>query len=282
MARLIKKGYLKVSHLHKIYYELRGNKGGIPLVHILGGPGSNIKEKTSTLYPSRYKVLLFDQRGCGKSKPKEELRENTTQLLVDDISKLMDFVGFTKAIISGGSWGSTLALCFAIRYPEKVKKLIVSGIFLGTKEEINYVYDEGIKNFAPDIYDKLVKKYGVKKNYSQFLTQKTLTGNSEASQWVYLAEMALMATSIPGGRRKAKKIFAHYIYNYCFLPKEYIINNTHRIKHIPTKIIHGRQDLICTPKHAFKLSQNLPKSKLYLVPGGHFMPDFKKELWKHL
>lgn len=260
MAKLLEKRYLKVSELHKIYYELRGNKNGIPLVHIVGGPGGKIKEYTGKLYPSKYKTLLFDQRGCGRSKPKEEIRENTTQHLVKDIAKLMDQVGFKKAIISGGSWGSTLALCFAIQYPERVKKILVSGIFLGTKEEISYIYKEGIQTFAPDIYDTILKKYGSKKDFSKYLTKKALSEDKEASHLVYLSEMALMATEIPKGKKKAKKIFANYFYHDCFLSENYIIKNTSKIKHIPTIIINGRQDLVCPPKNAFKLHKNFLKA----------------------
>lgn len=280
MAKLLEKGFLKVSKLHKIYYEVRGNKNGIPLVHILGGPGSKIKDRIRNLYPAKYKVLLFDQRGCGKSKPKDKLQENTTQHLVEDISNLMNHVGLKKAIISGGSWGSTLALCFAIQYPEKVKKLIVSGIYFGTKKENDRAFGYALKEFSPDIFAKLEEEYGKKESYTEILSKKTLQGSKRASEMLYLAEMSLMASDLPR-KKQINKVFAHYMHNHCFIPDNFILKNAHKIKS-PTTIIHGRQDVLCLPEHAYALSKKIKKSKLYLIPGGHFIPNFKKILRGHL
>lgn len=281
MAKLLQKGYLKVSEIHKIYYELRGNKNGIPLVHILGGPGSSMKDRTRKLYPSKYKVLLFDQRGCGKSKPKEELRENTTQHLVTDIAKLMQLVGFNRAIIAGGSWGSTLALCFAIKYPEKVKKMIFSGIYLATEKENEYVFGKALQKFSPHLFEKLQKKYGHKKSYFRVLSLDAYRNNLESKKLLYATEMSLMATE-KFRVKPAKKVYAHYLYHNFFLAKNYILGNIAKIKKIRCIIIHGGQDLLCPPETAYKVHKKIPQSKLYVVAGGHFMPKFKEQLYKHL
>ncbi|MFH0955242.1 MAG: alpha/beta fold hydrolase [Candidatus Micrarchaeota archaeon] len=150
-------GYFLVGQGHELYYELVGNPNGIPVVHLHGGPGAGFQQKDRDYYnPKKFNALLFDQRGSNHSKPLAETKNNTTQLLVKDIEKLMDFVGFQKAIIVGGSWGSTLALVFAIQHPKRVSALLIRGIYLANRFSRNHFYFGGVQSFFPDVHEKFL------------------------------------------------------------------------------------------------------------------------------
>ncbi len=265
--RLLKKGYVRASHTHKIYFELRGKKNGKPAVYLHGGPGSHFHAKHFKVFPKNFCALFFDQRGCGRSKPLGEIRENTTQLLVQDICTLMDHVGFEKATIVGGSWGSTLALCFAIAHPQRVEKLALRGIYLGTKQE-NEQFKKTWELFSPEIFLSAEQTPTYQKNPSARMVQHlawleySLLDNSKTWQQIKKPRAS-----------KANWIGSHYISNNCFLPANYILKNTQKISHIPTVIVQGAQDLVCPPLSAWKLSQKIPKAKFILVSGGHRIPN---------
>jgi proline iminopeptidase len=274
--KLLKKGYLKVSNIHKIYFELRGKCGGIPAVSIHGGPGSGFKQRHFKNFPLNHCVLFFDQRGCGHSRPLGELRENTTQELVEDIKKLMDHVGFKSAKISGYSWGSTLALCFAIKYPQRVRKLSIGGVYLGTKEEsVNLI--RNFELFSPKIFQesKIMPTFSGKKSRYMVKLLQMLEGSIMDNEKTW--------ESVKSKRiKKTAWIEPHYLSNDCFLPPKYILRNIGRIKHIPLVIIQGQQDLVCPPVNAWNLSKRFLKKKFIIVPGGHSIRDMSSIIKKNI
>ena len=294
-------GKLKVDDIHKIHYELYGNPKGTSVVYLHGGPGSGFTDKSKRFFnPKRCNVLFFDQRGCGNSTPFGSLKNNTTQALSNDISKLMKHVGFDKAILFGGSWGSTLALYFAINNPKLVSGLVLRGIFLANKFDIEYFSNGKIVNiFFPDVWsriDKLLPK-GYKKNPMKYFFDKITKGNkdekilyfnewtryeSSVSSLIYNSEA--VAKDVKSNQKHAFSLAileGHYIAkNNCFLEDDYIIKNAKKIKDIPISITHGRYDFVCPPINAFRLHQALPNSKLNIVLSGHSGSD--KEMNKML
>jgi proline iminopeptidase len=293
LSKQIEAGYLQVSNLHSIYYSYYGNKNGIPLLVIHGGPGGSSSSKKTTIYnPKKYFIVLVDQRGCGKSKPFGELRENNTDELIKDFEKLRKHLHIKKWILCGGSWGSTLALVYAIRHPSVVRKMFISGIFLGDNSEIHNVQGNngqfGTRSFFPKAYEE----------YSSFIPKKEQSNLLKAYMRRFQGKLgktiknkahmkwSLWEKTISSVRERSNKtmknklklnnvyktlsmIECHYFLKNCFLSKDYILKNCYKIKHIPTYIIQGHYDLICYPIYAYNLHKALPKSKLFFTNGGH-------------
>ncbi len=278
-------GYLQVSDLHKIYYAQYGTPKGKPVVFLHGGPGGGCIPVASQYFdPEFYRVVLFDQRGAGKSTPTAEIKENTSQDLIADIEKLREHLRIDKWMVFGGSWGSTLSLIYSIAHPEKVSSIILRGIFLGTQKEINWLYEAGgASKFAPEAFERysnfipkeeqgeLVKAYG-KRLFGNDEEQK-LKAAHEWSRW----ESALV-TVFPKVYSMTDeealcmaRAECHYFLNSCFFPEDdYILNNCHKIAHIPCTITQGRYDLDCPPFSAYNLHKKLPKSILNIVQfAGH-------------
>ena len=284
LSKQIDAGYLQVSNLHSIYYSCYGNKNGIPLLVIHGGPGgSSLSKKTSIYNPRKYFIVLVDQRGCGKSKPFGELRENNTDELIKDFEKLRKHLHIKKWILCGGSWGSTLALVYAIRHPSVVRKMFISGIGLGIVKKDN---SKAGKEFFPDEYDKfqsfipkkernnLIKAYGKRffGNYSKKIKDKA---HLRWSMWeqkinsVKTKKESDIRKKIKDELYNGSKIQMHYYLHNQYLPKNYILNNIKKIKSIPTYIIQGRFDCQTKAENAYNLHKALPKSKLFFTNGGH-------------
>lgn len=302
LSKLIVKGLLPVSNLHSIAYSCYGNKNGKPLLIVHGGPGGLLEAKHTKAYnPKKYFIVIADQRGCGKSTPFGELKENTTQHLVDDFEKLRKHLNVKKWTLSGGSWGSTLALVYAIKHPDIIRKIFINGIFLGNGEEIRKVQEGiGSKLFFPEEFEKY-QNFIPKKERSNLMKayMKRFQGkygktakNKAHMNW------ALWENTINSVTRKSKKtmkkklkqndkyktlsmIECHYFLNRCFLSKNYILNNVHKIKQIPTYIVQGHFDLVCYPIYAYKLHKALPNSKLFLTNGGHSNLDEINEKTKY-
>ena len=297
LSKKITDGHVKVSNLHSIYYSCYGNKNGIPLLVVHGGPGGMVTKKHSQLYnPKKYFIVLVDQRGCGKSLPFGELRENNTDELVKDFEKIRKHLNIKKWILCGGSWGSTLALVYAIRHPSAIRKLFVSGVFLGNNLEIESLQGGneklGAKAFFPKAYDeyesfipkkergnllkaymrrfqgKLGKTVKNKAHMKWSLWERTINSVTEKSKKTMKKRLKLNNVY-----KTLSIIECHYFLNNCFLPENYILKNTHKIKHIPTYIIQGHFDLVCYPINAYMLHKALPKSKLFFTNGGHSLID---------
>lgn len=284
-----KKGYFKVSDGHSLYYELYGNPKGVPVVTLHGGPGSGFSERHKTYFnPKIYNVLLFDQRGAARSKPFVGLKANTTQKLADDINALMDHVGFDKAIFYGGSWGSTLALVFAIQNPQRVFHMVLRSLFLANREAMDYYIQGQVANFYPDVWQRFIDMVPLKSRHNplKYYYQKMKSGSPAvrkrfAEEWTRY-ELAIAPLEKPS-ETKIKKMLgefsfeslgmleAHYIAQNCFLPENYILKNADKISNIPLNLLHGHYDLVCPAKHAHALHHLLPKSSLKLFVAGHFM-----------
>ncbi|MFH1072143.1 MAG: prolyl aminopeptidase [Nanoarchaeota archaeon] len=284
------KGYLLLGDGHKIYYEACGNPTAPPVLFLHGGPGGGFQEKDKTFFnPKKWKIILFDQRGAGKSKPFASLQANTTQHLVEDIRKVLRHFRIEKTFVFGGSWGSTLALVYAIRYPETVTGMLLRGIFLATKEENRFYYQEGVKHFFPQEYERFMSMVPAREQKDPLKHYlKKMTTGSRKEQDTYAHEYSRYEMSILKLENSEKKILktlkkipylslgrieAYYLANSCFIPEAYILKNIQKIKDIPITIVQGRYDVICPPINAYTLHKKLNKAKLYLVTAGHSSSD---------
>ena len=287
---------------HEIYFEVKGNSSSTPVVFLHGGPGARVVPAHFDFFnPKLFFSILFDQRGCGKSKPFCELKNNNIQNLILDMERLREKLGLQKWILFGGSWGSTLALYYAINYPERCLGLVLRGVFLGTRNEIDWFLC-GMRKFYPEAHKLLLKGL----NFSE-LEQPTsdeilkrgseliFSKNEEVSQkaanaW---AKYEMSCSTIDYREREMSgssalslaKIELHYFLNNCFLKDNEILNNVNKIKNIPINIIQGRHDTICPPFTALKLRNKLTNSKLIMVENaGHsaFETGIKNALIKSI
>lgn len=294
IAKSYKSEYLKVSPIHNLYIEQAGNPKGIPVVHLHGGPGSNSGPKYTKFYnPEKYRIVIFDQRGCGKSTPLGEIRQNTTQDLVSDMEKIRKHLGIDKWIVSGGSWGSTLALAYAEKFPNNVTALILRGIFTFRKFELDWVEKSGANYFFPEEWERFknfipnIEQDDLAKAYAKRVFGKDINARNEAVRNADFWEMSI-ANLIPKIPKELKevtdkevastKIFYHYEINNGFLTEGEILKNAHKLKNIPGIIIQGQYDMVCPPITAWELHKAWPKSKLEIVMGGHH--NTSSSLWK--
>lgn len=282
-----KNGFIKVTDGYKLYFELYGNPKGIPVLFLHGGPGGGFSDSDKQFFDKRrYNVIFFDQRGSSRSKPFGSIKNNTTQDLVKDIDRILDYLNFEKVYIFGGSWGSTLALVYAIYNPRRVRGLILRGIFLANEYSLDHYINGGIKEFYPDVWNRfvsLVKKGEKPANYylKRILSKDKKISEKFAYEWAYY-EMSFYTINKIADPDKILRTFsyrslaileAHYIINKCFLPEDYIIKNINKIKNIKTSIVQGRFDFICPPLQAFRLHSKLNNSKLNIVSAGHSSSD---------
>lgn len=294
-------GYLKVSALHEIYYEESGNPRGQPILFVHGGPGAGtIPEYRRFFDPSHYRIILFDQRGAGKSTPSAELRENTTWDLISDMEKLRIHLNIDKWILFGGSWGSTLSLVYAETHPEKVKGLILRGIFLCRKSEIDWFYQNGANHIFPAAWEKYVSHIPESERDNMVAAYyKRLTDPDPAVQLAAAKAWSIWEGSashlyIPSNSKvetvygedsfalSFARMEAHYFYNSVFFPTDnYILENISKIQSIPTEIVHGQYDIVCPVENAWALKNELPAAHLEIVPdAGHSIdePGITKKL----
>ncbi|MEK6643961.1 MAG: prolyl aminopeptidase [Planctomycetota bacterium] len=280
-------GFLKVSDTHEIYYELCGNPEGIPVMTLHGGPGGGSSPNLRRYHdPKKYLIVLHDQRGAGKSKPYAELRDNNTKALVEDIEKLRVDLKLGRVQLFGGSWGSTLALAYAERYPENVHSLVLRGIFTAMKDEIDHFYHGGTGVYFPEVYEKLkaIIPQPETKNYPKQLLD-LIRGKDEAKGKEAARVWAAYETKCAGiGITDAEVenilkgwdphsfslIENYYMANNCFLDEGQLLRESGRLSGIPTAIVHGRYDVICPPSTAYRLHKALPQSRLIWVEAaGH-------------
>jgi len=286
-----KTGYLKVSKIHEIYYELSGNPKGKPIFFLHGGPGGSSSPYMSRFGdPEKFLMVLYDQRGSGKSKPYGEIKENTTQHLVEDIEKLRKHLKLEKIILFGGSWGTTLGLAYAETYPKNVNGLILRGVFTATKEEIDHFYHGGVARYFPETYQALLDTLpdSSKRPIHDYLFRLISEGN-QADKVKYSQAWARYEGKISGlvvpdrvvegfirdYNPYAFGLFENYYMSHgCFLEENQLWKNIKRISHIPTFIVNGRYDIICPPIAAYRLHKSIPKSKLVIAEAaGHWMGE---------
>jgi proline iminopeptidase len=285
-------GVLQVSDLHRIYFEECGNPDGKPVVFLHGGPGGGIIPTYRQYFdPSRWHVVLFDQRGCGKSTPHAELRENTTWDLVTDIEKLRVHLGIEEWVVFGGSWGSTLSLAYAETHSDRVKGLILRGIFLLRQKELQWFYQEGTSYIFPEAWQEYLKpipqsdRHDLIAAYYRRLTSEDLQIQLEAARAWSIWEASTSKLFIDAGliEKFGEEHFAaafariecHYFINKGFFETEnYLIENVDRIRHIQGAIVQGRYDIVCPMVSAWELHQAWPEANFIVVPdAGHSMTE---------
>jgi proline iminopeptidase len=283
-------GHLKVSDLHEIYYELSGNPEGIPVFGLHGGPGGSSSPVMRRFTdPSKFLVVLHDQRGAGKSLPSGEVRENDTWKLVEDIERLRTELGLDRIVLFGGSWGTTLGLAYAERYPEHVRALVLRGVFLGRQEEIDHFYHGGSAVHFPDAYAAMLDELpdpGRRPLPEYFYELITTTEGDERRRYCgawarYEGTLAFLRLDDATRQRIESWVSEedvctfslfenYYMKNHCFLEEGQLLRDAGRLAGIPTYIVQGRYDVICPPSTAWALHRALPGSTLVLADAsGH-------------
>lgn len=279
---------LKVSDLHTLYVEEVGNPNGTPVVFVHGGPGGGIDPNHRRYFdPNFWRIILFDQRGCGKSTPFGELRENTTFDLVGDMEKIRNHLSIDKWHVFGGSWGSTLALSYAITHPTRALSLVLRGIFLVRKKEINWFYQHGASMFYPEEWEHFLEPIPKAERHDLVSAYHRRLNSSEEA---VVIEAARAWSKWEGATSKLRKdvsmiehfssehfayafarIENHYFYNNAFFDDEnWILNNIKKIQHIPGVIVQGRYDMPCPPISAYELHKAWPKAEFLMIEeAGH-------------
>lgn len=292
MVEPYRSGMLKVSDLHDVYFEECGNPAGKPAVLVHGGPGGGCNPHMRRYHdPERYRIILFDQRGCGRSTPYAELAENTTWDLVADMEKLREHLGISKWQLLGGSWGSTLSLAYAETHPDRVSELVLRGIFMLRRVELEWFYQEGASRIFPDVFANYRDHIPAAERGDLIAAyHRRLTGDDEAvmsaaarnwSTWEgsTLSLLPDPARAAAFGEERYAVAFAriesHYFVNGGFFERDdQLLANAHRLKGIPGVIVHGRYDM-CTPVfNAFDLHAEWSEADLRVVPdAGHAMTE---------
>lgn len=285
--RTIKTHKLDVSHGHRLHIEESGANGGIPVLFLHGGPGGGLGQNyLSHFTDSSFRVIAFDQRGCGKSQPYGTLENNTTSLLIDDIEAIREYFNIDRWLVFGGSWGATLALCYAIEHSERIASLVIRGAYLG-REQDNLWFTSpthGASQIFPDEYAKFSagKPNGVSilQWYLQQLTHaEEEQRNSAAKRWFdWEGKISKLDAEVQNASDFAttQQVFAlalyecYYISNNCFIAENHILDNVNKLKDTMVYIIHGRYDMVCKCEAAFTLHNALAQSDLTIVnSAGH-------------
>lgn len=279
-------GTLAVDELHTLYWEECGNPDGIPVLFLHGGPGAGLSPRHRRFFnPSAYRIVLFDQRGAGRSAPLGEFRNNTTQHLIADIERLRELIGIERWLVFGGSWGSTLALAYGQAHPERCSGFVLRGIFLCTREEIDW-FMHGIRWFFPEAHAAFVQDISPEERSDllQAFARRLFSDDKEASlkaarAWgryegscLFLRpqpeaadEFAADAVSLGVGRLEA-----HYFLNDGFFSEDQLVCNVDRISHLPAVIVQGRYDVVCPPLSAYRLHQAWPQARFEMIAdAGH-------------
>ena len=284
-------GFLKVSDRHEIYYEECGNPRGNPVIFLHGGPGGGTDPKMRRFFdPKRYRIVLFDQRGSGKSRPLASLEQNTTWDLVADTERVREHLGIDKWLVFGGSWGSTLALAYAETHPERVTEMVLRGIFLLRRSELEWFYQnpQGAASLFPDLWDEYIsvipeeERGDVMSAYYKRLTsadpEELRRAATAWSVWEGATSyLRLNPDYVTKFRQDAAfagafaRIECHYFVNRGFFRSDnQLIEDVGKIRHIPAVIIQGRYDVVCPARSAWDLHKAWPEADLRIVPdAGH-------------
>ena len=291
-------GFLKKGK-HEIYYEQCGNPKGKPAIFLHGGPGGGCGSLSRRFFnPKKYRIILFDQRGCGRSKPHTCLEDNTTWHLIEDIETIREKLGIKKWLVFGGSWGSTLAIAYAQKYPNNVSQMVLRGIFMLRQKELQWFYQYGASEMYPEAWqgflkeipenerDNLIEAY--RKIFYGKNKEKQLSAAKAWSKWE--ASCSFINYNPNAVKESINAEFAlafalienHYFVNKGFLENEnQLLDNVDIIRNIPTIIIQGRYDVVCPPITAYELHSKWPESELVIAPfSGH--SAFEKEITHEL
>ncbi|MBD0393167.1 MAG: prolyl aminopeptidase, partial [Microcoleus sp. C1-bin4] len=285
-------GELKVSDLHTLHFEESGNPEGKPIVLLHGGPGGGCPPFYRQYFdPEKWRLVMFDQRGCGQSKPHAELQENTTWDLVNDIEKLREYLNIHQWVVFGGSWGSTLSLAYSQTHPDRCKGLILRGIFMLREKEIRWFYQEGASYIFPDAWEEYVKPIPINERddlltaYYQRLTSPDVQIRLEAARAWSIWEGSTsrlfpdldlkQSFGIDAFAEAFARIECHYFINKGFIdPEDKLLLNIDRIRKIPAVIVQGRYDVVCPMMSAWELHRAWPEAEFIVVAdAGHSMSE---------
>lgn len=279
----IQETFVEVGDGHSLYVQEWGNpKDKLPFLSIHGGPGSGSKDKHKTGYdPTKQRVIFYDQRGSGKSLPYGSIEHNTTKDLIEDIEKIAKRLRIDQFILTGASWGPCLAMAYALKYPKRVMAMVLSGIFTGSQDEIDWILKGRFADFFPDVWQKFLDETPKShhKNPGGYHVKQALgEDESEAKRSLYALNnlesgvMRLDDRFTPENFADfdpvSSKIETFYLANRCFLPDRYILANARNLK-MPVWLVQGRYDFVCRPKIAYELNQKLPDSHLIWTISGH-------------
>ncbi|HET7634276.1 MAG TPA: prolyl aminopeptidase [Burkholderiales bacterium] len=278
-------GRLDTGDGHSIYYEQCGNPGGVPVVVLHGGPGSGSSPQQRRFFdPRHYRIILFDQRGCGRSRPLGATENNTTQVLTGDIEALRERFGIGRWLVFGGSWGATLALAYAQAHPDRVAGLILRGVFLATRAELEW-YCDGLRHFLPEAWAAFSEAVNgaagielIARYHRRVHGTDAAAALAAARAWYAYDVHAIIAAggsssgnAPPDDQVLAQiKVQTHYLVHNCFIDETQLLNRVDRIRRIPAIIVQGRLDLVCPPATACALSRAWPEADFVMVEnGGH-------------
>jgi len=283
-----KKEWLAVGDGHEVYVEQSGDPNGIPVIYLHGGPGGGSSENYRRYFdPNIYRIILFDQRGCGLSTPVASINNNNTQILIDDIEQIRVHLNIKQWLVTGGSWGTTLGLVYGVYYPQKVLGFILRGLFLGSQEEYDWLYKaNGAQGFFPEYYNEFIQ--GMNQNeqsdplsyfYKKLHSENEIAVISASKRWALweyrLSSIEHQHTSQlkvedPHQALCMAKISSHYFINHCFISENFILKNIDKINTIPAILIHGRYDMVCQIKIAHQLAEQWDNAQLQILPNaGH-------------
>ena len=278
---------IAVEPPHELYVDESGNPNGIPVLFVHGGPGAGCGKYDRRFFdPEVYRIILFDQRGAGRSRPHAELLHNTTQKLVEDIETIRTALGIDKWVLFGGSWGSTLSLVYAQTHPERVLGLILRGIFLCRQEDIDWFYQEGASRLFPDYWEDFIDQIPEAEHDNLLAAyHRRLTGENQIQQMAAAKAWAgwegrtatlkpsqevVDSFTEPHRALSLARIEAHYFMNHSFLEPNQILRDAHKLAGIPGTIVHGRYDVICPLDNAYALHQAWQDSELIIIrEAGH-------------
>lgn len=281
----IREFYIEVGDGHELYVQDWGNKKAKhPIVLLHGGPGGGTSDKHKVAFdPLQHRVIFFDQRGSGKSLPYGSLKNNTTDNLIEDIEKITKQLKISSFVLVGNSWGSTLALAYGVKHPQKVQAMVVSGIFTGSQAEIDY-FDKGLfRTWFPEVWQTYMactpkahqdapSDYHYQrilgKNDDEVRESACAYGNLEGAMVALDDRFTPSTTTDPAFDPNGIRIEVHYLANHCFMPDRHIFDNARKLT-MPVWLVQGRYDMVCPPTAAYELHQKLPKSQLIWTIGGH-------------
>lgn len=273
---------------HHIHVEQCGNPDGRPVVVLHGGPGGGTSPVMRRFFdPAHWRVVLFDQRGCGRSRPQASVVANTTAHLISDIDAIRQALALPPAVLFGGSWGATLALAYAQARPEAVSALVLRGVFLGRQSELDWFYGGGAGRFWPDLWERFVAPIPADERgdliaayHRRLFCGDHATETRHAIPWLAW-ENALAGLDTPTNShippsyaRAFARLENHYFAHQCFLDPEQLLRDRHRIEHLPAVIVQGRYDMVCPPQSAWELARGWPGAELRMVPAsGHALTE---------
>ncbi|RUQ91535.1 prolyl aminopeptidase [Legionella septentrionalis] len=278
---------LPVAKPHVLYFEETGNPHGAPVIVLHSGPGAGGDPHLRRFFdPELYRIIIFDQRGCGRSTPHAEIRKNTTQDLLDDIESIKNYLNIDRFVLFGAGWGSLLALLYAEQYPHQITALLLHQVFLGRQEDIDWFYQHGANQIYPDYWEEFIsmvpmeKRDAIPEYYRQCLQgQNELARMAAAKNWgLWQAHCSSMQPhhqvidqfSDPHFALVLATVESHYIQHRYFIRENQVLEDAYKIRHIPSYLIHGRYDMVCPLAGAWLLNQILPASNLIIVrDAGH-------------